>query len=48
MYRVNYNMAGFAFDEYFLHKYFDNRQAAVNFAKDRQAVGFQTWIIKVK
>jgi hypothetical protein len=43
LYRVNFNMAGFAFDEYF-----DNRQDAEYFAKDRQAVGFQTLIVKVK
>ena len=43
MYRVNFNIAGFSFDEYF-----DNRQDAEYFAKDRQAAGFQTWIMKVK
>ena len=41
--RVNFNMAGFAFDEYF-----DDYADAQSFAKDRQAVGFQTLIIKVK
>jgi len=43
MYRVNFNMAGFSYDEYF-----DNYTDAEYFAKDRQAVGFQTLIVKVK
>jgi hypothetical protein len=43
MYRVNFNMAGFLFDEYF-----DNYLDARYFAEDRQAVGFQTLIVKVK
>lgn len=42
MYKVNYNMAGFAFEEYF-----DDYQDAKYFAEDRQLVGFQTWIMKV-
>lgn len=42
MYKVNYNMAGFAFEEYF-----EDYQDAKYFAEDRQLVGFQTWIMKV-
>ena len=42
MYKVNYNMAGFAFEEYF-----EDYQDAKYFAEDRQWVGFQTWIMKV-
>jgi hypothetical protein len=43
MYRVNFNMAGFSFDEYF-----DNYTDARYFAEDRQQYGFQTWIMKVE
>ena len=42
MYKVDYNMAGFAFEEYF-----EDYQDAKYFAEDRQLVGFQTWIMKV-
>ena len=42
MYNVDYNMAGFAFEEYF-----EDYQDAKYFAEDRQLVGFQTWIMKV-
>ena len=42
MYRVNFNLAGFSFDEYF-----DNRKDAEYFAKDRQLFGVQTLILKV-
>ena len=43
MYRVSFNKIGYSFDEYF-----DNLQDAKNFAKDHEAVGFQTLILKVK
>jgi len=42
MYKSDFNMAGFSFDEYF-----DDYQEALATAKDRQAVGFQTLITKV-
>lgn len=42
MYKVNFNMAGFSFDEYF-----DDYEDAQYFAQDRQAIGFQTLITKV-
>lgn len=42
MYKVNWNMAGFSFDEYF-----DNYEDAKYFAEDRQLFGFQTLILKV-
>lgn len=43
MYRVSFNKIGYSFDEYF-----DNLKDAKNFAKDHEAAGFQTLIIKVK
>lgn len=43
MFKVMFNMAGFAFEEFF-----NDYQEAKNFAEDQQLVGFQTWILEVK